>query len=159
MYILIFLLVGGMFVASRSKIGNCEFPWSLQSVSSLNNHSCISHCKLVGCIPYPLSSFDNYISSFPCACRLFGFNAGKLRMDERIDLSMSDPDLVPLLIQVLSLHFYWVWSCWIAYTAWWSIGPWRIYQLQNQQNVVHFLHFQTVTGKKKSYTYQSQHGW
>lgn len=32
--------------------------------------------------------------------RLFGFNSGKLRMDERIDLSMSDPDLVPLLIQV-----------------------------------------------------------
>ncbi|RVW92876.1 Replication factor C subunit 1 [Vitis vinifera] len=30
---------------------------------------------------------------------LFGFNGGKLRMDERIDLSMSDPDLVPLLIQ------------------------------------------------------------
>ena len=72
-------------------------------VSSLNNHLCISHCRLVGCIPYPLSSFDNYISSFPCACRLFGFNAGKLRMDERIDLSMSDPDLVPLLIQVLAL--------------------------------------------------------
>lgn len=33
-------------------------------------------------------------------CRLFGFNSGKLRMDERIDLSMSDMDLVPLLIQV-----------------------------------------------------------
>jgi hypothetical protein len=29
-------------------------------------------------------------------------------MDERIDLSMSDPDLVPLLIQVISLHFCWV---------------------------------------------------
>lgn len=36
-----------------------------------------------------------------CACRLFGFNGGRLRMDERIDLSMSDLDLVPLLIQVL----------------------------------------------------------
>ena len=35
-----------------------------------------------------------------CTCRLFGFNSGKLRMDERIDLSMSDLDLVPLLIQV-----------------------------------------------------------
>jgi len=35
------------------------------------------------------------------SCRLFGFNAGKMKMDERINLSMSDPDLVPLLIQVL----------------------------------------------------------
>lgn len=32
--------------------------------------------------------------------RLFGFNGGKLRMDERLDLSMSDPDLVPLIVQV-----------------------------------------------------------
>jgi replication factor C subunit 1 len=31
---------------------------------------------------------------------LFGFNGGKLRMDERLDYSMSDPDLVPLIIQV-----------------------------------------------------------
>ncbi|KVH97442.1 AAA+ ATPase domain-containing protein, partial [Cynara cardunculus var. scolymus] len=31
--------------------------------------------------------------------RLFGYNAAKLRMDERFDLSMSDPDLVPLIIQ------------------------------------------------------------
>ncbi|KAL2317997.1 hypothetical protein Fmac_031873 [Flemingia macrophylla] len=30
---------------------------------------------------------------------LSGFNAGKLKMDERINLSMSDPDLVPLLVQ------------------------------------------------------------
>jgi replication factor C subunit 1 len=38
--------------------------------------------------------------------RLFGFSGGKLRMDERIDLSMSDPDLVPLLIQVFFLIFF-----------------------------------------------------
>lgn len=37
--------------------------------------------------------------------RLFGFNGGKLRMDERIDLSMSDLDLVPLLIQVFLLFW------------------------------------------------------
>ncbi|RYR35302.1 hypothetical protein Ahy_A10g050462 isoform B [Arachis hypogaea] len=30
---------------------------------------------------------------------LFGFNATKMRMDDRISLSMSDLDLVPLLIQ------------------------------------------------------------
>lgn len=35
-----------------------------------------------------------------CPCRLFGFNAGKLGIDERVNLSMSDPDLVPLIIQV-----------------------------------------------------------
>lgn len=39
--------------------------------------------------------------------RLFGFNGGKLRMDERIDLSMSDPDLVPLIIQVLYSFVFW----------------------------------------------------
>lgn len=38
--------------------------------------------------------------------RLFGFSGGKLRMDERIDLSMSDPDLVPLLIQVFFLILF-----------------------------------------------------
>jgi len=38
--------------------------------------------------------------------RLFGLSGGKLRMDERIDLSMSDPDLVPLLIQVFFLIFF-----------------------------------------------------
>lgn len=37
-------------------------------------------------------------------CRLFGFNAGKLKIDERINLCMSDPDLVPLIIQVWSKH-------------------------------------------------------
>lgn len=42
-----------------------------------------------------------------CPCRLFGFNGGKLRMDERIDLSMSDPDLVPLIIQVLYNSVFW----------------------------------------------------
>ncbi|KAK6141906.1 hypothetical protein DH2020_024355 [Rehmannia glutinosa] len=45
------------------------------------------------------SSKDEDISPFTAVDKLFGFNGGKLRMDERIDLSMSDPDLVPLLIQ------------------------------------------------------------
>ncbi|CAI9105835.1 OLC1v1004852C1 [Oldenlandia corymbosa var. corymbosa] len=45
------------------------------------------------------SSKDEDISPFTAVDKLFGFNSGKLRMDERIDLSMSDPDLVPLLIQ------------------------------------------------------------
>ena len=36
-----------------------------------------------------------------CHFRLFGFNGGKLRMDERINLSMSDPDLLPLLVEVM----------------------------------------------------------
>ncbi|KAL2337065.1 hypothetical protein Fmac_011511 [Flemingia macrophylla] len=37
--------------------------------------------------------------SFLDNLKLSGFNAGKLKMDERINLSMSDPDLVPLLVQ------------------------------------------------------------
>ncbi|CAA2992856.1 replication factor C subunit 1 [Olea europaea subsp. europaea] len=45
------------------------------------------------------SSKDEDISPFTAVDKLFNFNAGKLRMDERINLSMSDPDLVPLIIQ------------------------------------------------------------
>ncbi|GAB2212708.1 hypothetical protein Drorol1_Dr00020689 [Drosera rotundifolia] len=45
------------------------------------------------------SAKDEDISPFTAVDKLFGFDGGKLRMDERIDLSMSDPDLVPLLIQ------------------------------------------------------------
>ncbi|CAI8597879.1 unnamed protein product [Vicia faba] len=42
---------------------------------------------------------DEDISPFTVVDKLFGLNAGKMRMEERITLSMSDPDLVPLLIQ------------------------------------------------------------
>ncbi|KAL8154305.1 hypothetical protein V2J09_012065 [Rumex salicifolius] len=45
------------------------------------------------------SSKDEDISPFTAVDKLFGYNGGKLRMDERINLSMSDMDLVPLLIQ------------------------------------------------------------
>ncbi|PWA92612.1 replication factor C subunit 1 [Artemisia annua] len=45
------------------------------------------------------SSKDEDISPFTAVDKLFDYNAGKLRMDERFDLSMSDPDLVPLLVQ------------------------------------------------------------
>ncbi|KAI9107657.1 hypothetical protein K1719_021320 [Acacia pycnantha] len=45
------------------------------------------------------SSKDEDISPFTAVDKLFSFNAGKLKMDERISLGMSDPDLVPLLIQ------------------------------------------------------------
>ncbi|XP_057808112.1 LOW QUALITY PROTEIN: replication factor C subunit 1 [Salvia miltiorrhiza] len=45
------------------------------------------------------NSKDEDISPFTAVDKLFGFNSGKLQMDERINLSMSDPDLVPLLIQ------------------------------------------------------------
>ncbi|KAM0937086.1 putative BRCT domain, AAA+ ATPase domain, ATPase, AAA-type, core, replication factor C subunit 1 [Dioscorea sansibarensis] len=45
------------------------------------------------------SAKDEDISPFTAVDKLFGFNGGKLRMDERIDLCMSDPDLVPLIIQ------------------------------------------------------------
>ncbi|XP_071709614.1 replication factor C subunit 1 isoform X2 [Rutidosis leptorrhynchoides] len=45
------------------------------------------------------SSKDEDISPFTAVDKLFGYEAGKLRMDERFDLAASDPDLVPLLIQ------------------------------------------------------------
>ncbi|XP_072990933.1 replication factor C subunit 1 [Typha latifolia] len=45
------------------------------------------------------SAKDEDISPFAAVDKLFGFDGGRLRMDERIDLSMSDPDLVPLIIQ------------------------------------------------------------
>ncbi|KAK1271080.1 hypothetical protein QJS04_geneDACA012932 [Acorus gramineus] len=51
------------------------------------------------------SSKDEDISPFTAVDKLFGYNGGKLRMDERIDLSMSDPDLVPLLIQENYLNY------------------------------------------------------
>ncbi|KAG9156053.1 hypothetical protein Leryth_012117 [Lithospermum erythrorhizon] len=49
------------------------------------------------------SSKDEDISPFTAVDKLF--TADKLRMDERIDLSMSDPDLVPLLIQENYINF------------------------------------------------------
>ncbi|XP_052185630.1 replication factor C subunit 1 [Diospyros lotus] len=51
------------------------------------------------------SAKDEDISPFTAVDKLFGFNASKLRMDERIDLSMSDPDLVPLIIQENYLNY------------------------------------------------------
>ncbi|KAJ8750404.1 hypothetical protein K2173_014319 [Erythroxylum novogranatense] len=45
------------------------------------------------------SAKDEDISPFTAVDKLFGFGGGKLRMDERIDLSISDPDLVPLIVQ------------------------------------------------------------
>ncbi|XP_031371611.1 replication factor C subunit 1 isoform X1 [Punica granatum] len=51
------------------------------------------------------SAKDEDISPFTAVDKLFGFNGGRLRMDERIDLSMSDPDLVPLLIQENYLNY------------------------------------------------------
>ncbi|PIA54206.1 hypothetical protein AQUCO_00900631v1 [Aquilegia coerulea] len=51
------------------------------------------------------SAKDEDISPFVAVDKLLGFNGGKLRMDERIDLSMSDADLVPLLIQENYLNF------------------------------------------------------
>ncbi|PON35674.1 Replication factor C subunit [Trema orientale] len=52
-----------------------------------------------------MSAKDEDISPFTAVEKLFGFNAGKLRMDERIDLSMSDLDLVPLIIQENYLNY------------------------------------------------------
>ncbi|RZC78493.1 hypothetical protein C5167_002687 [Papaver somniferum] len=51
------------------------------------------------------SAKDEDISPFTAVDKLFDFNGGKLRMDERVDLCMSDADLVPLLIQENYLNF------------------------------------------------------
>ncbi|KAI4371444.1 hypothetical protein MLD38_019679 [Melastoma candidum] len=51
------------------------------------------------------SAKDEDISPFTAVDEMLGFNGGKLRMDERIDLSMSDPDLVPLIIQENYLNY------------------------------------------------------
>ncbi|XP_062088936.1 replication factor C subunit 1 isoform X2 [Humulus lupulus] len=52
-----------------------------------------------------MSAKDEDISPFTAVDKLFGFNSGKLRMDEKMDLSMSDPDLVPLIIQENYINF------------------------------------------------------
>ncbi|CAM6084916.1 unnamed protein product [Calypogeia fissa] len=51
------------------------------------------------------SSKDEDISPFSAADKLLGFDGGSLRMDERVDLHMSDMDLVPLLVQENYLNF------------------------------------------------------
>lgn len=45
------------------------------------------------------SSKDEDISPFKAVEKLFDYNAKNLKIDQRIELSMSDPDLVPLLVQ------------------------------------------------------------
>ncbi|KAM6558345.1 hypothetical protein CsatA_027584 [Cannabis sativa] len=52
-----------------------------------------------------MSAKDEDISPFTAVDKLFGFNSGKLRMDEKMDFSMSDPDLVPLIIQENYLNY------------------------------------------------------
>ncbi|KAM7528495.1 hypothetical protein LguiB_031905 [Lonicera macranthoides] len=51
------------------------------------------------------SSKDEDISPFTAVDKLFGYSGGKLRMDERFDLSMSDPDLIPLIVQENYLNY------------------------------------------------------
>ncbi|CAN4084390.1 unnamed protein product [Withania somnifera] len=51
------------------------------------------------------SSKDEDISPFKAIEKLFDFKAKNLKIDQRIDLSMSDPDLVPLLVQENYLNY------------------------------------------------------
>lgn len=51
------------------------------------------------------SSKDEDISPFKAVEKLFDFNSKNLKIDQRIDLSMSDPDLVPLLVQENYLNY------------------------------------------------------
>ncbi|KAK1425376.1 hypothetical protein QVD17_20728 [Tagetes erecta] len=51
------------------------------------------------------SSKDEDMSPFTAVDKLFDYNSRNLRMDERFDLSTSDPDLVPLIIQENYLNY------------------------------------------------------
>ncbi|XP_002963662.2 replication factor C subunit 1 [Selaginella moellendorffii] len=51
------------------------------------------------------SGKDEDISPFSAVDKLMGFEGGRLKMDDRIDLAMSDMDLVPLIIQENYLNF------------------------------------------------------
>lgn len=51
------------------------------------------------------SKKDEDITPFTAVDKLLGFEGGRLRMDERMELCMSDPDLVPLLIQENYLNY------------------------------------------------------
>ncbi|KAH7306219.1 hypothetical protein KP509_22G002100 [Ceratopteris richardii] len=54
-----------------------------------------------------ISSFkDEDISPFTAVDKLMSYGGGQLRIDARIDASMSDPDLVPLLIQENYLNYH-----------------------------------------------------
>lgn len=52
-----------------------------------------------------MSGKDEEMSPFNAVDRLMSYEGGRLRMDERLDASMSDPDLVPLLIQENYLNY------------------------------------------------------
>ncbi|KAF3652146.1 Replication factor C subunit 1 [Capsicum annuum] len=54
--------------------------------------------------PYVLTEILK-LSSMALSPKLFDFNAKNLKIDQRIDLSMSDPDLVPLLVQENYLNY------------------------------------------------------
>ncbi|KAK4374899.1 hypothetical protein RND71_005576 [Anisodus tanguticus] len=51
------------------------------------------------------SSKDEDISPFKAVEKLFDFNTENMKIDQRIDLSMSDLDLVPLLVQENYLNY------------------------------------------------------
>lgn len=51
------------------------------------------------------SAKDEDISPFTAVDKLMSYEGGRLRMDARLDASMSDPDLVPLLIQENYLNY------------------------------------------------------
>lgn len=51
------------------------------------------------------SKKDEDVTPFTAVDKLLGYEGGRLRMDERMDLCMSDPDLVPLLIQENYLNY------------------------------------------------------
>ncbi|XP_076902489.1 replication factor C subunit 1-like [Bidens hawaiensis] len=51
------------------------------------------------------SSKDEDMSPFTAVQKLFDYNGGNLRMDDRLDLSTSDPDLVPLIVQENYLNY------------------------------------------------------
>ncbi|KAL3690417.1 hypothetical protein R1sor_016726 [Riccia sorocarpa] len=57
------------------------------------------HARLVA------SAKDEAISPFSAAEKLLGFDGRNLRMDQRVDMHMADPDLVPLIVQENYLNY------------------------------------------------------
>lgn len=83
----------------------CNLELTSSNIVFNNNSVSVVELSVVILISYSCYGildilFHNVFQLLNFCCRLFGFNGGKLRMDERIDLSMSDPDLVPLIVQV-----------------------------------------------------------
>ena len=92
-------------------------------------------CSTISCFPSNLEVLFSFLIWAHLNIRLFGFNGGKLRMDERINLSMSDPDLVPLIIQVFGIP-YLICNLYLSshyLTFYFNLVPGKLHKLSSNQ--------------------------